>query len=606
MASAQLSTHVTPASPNQAQSLSSDIEDSDKVQPSKTTRPSAQLPSTQNQIDRLKDTSRARSTIASERQYNDLKALVDESRVAGDRKYQELDNKVDLILLTLNRLEAMQSPNPGVMFLSSTAQAPGPSEDYWSYPGNPSPTSELARIVSRVVASQKDRIGKKKGGNEENSLKDHTRRSWYATIQVESSSEIRVYFEHKNGEPDTLPVFFANPLTGYRRPHPHWKKSLTSQLEWIATYIERFRAMIPNNNSELSSLLRGLSDEQIVILLHDGPFKTAVTSNEHRKHRAACKAKVRRSYISDIPSLRGPDWEYLTHPGYMSPEESDSEGHVVTMRPTHRATWVNNLFGAVRSAEIKRGAQTSDLVVVDAPLSIPKLEQCNSVSNTILRIPICGLRKAWREENEKELQESANLINFGLTVKPFIDSFLSEHPVDVKPDIDSQFVIDSEVIPNDAGATQHSANQDNQDSLPNFPIDPELLSDNAQPQIAGVELAKITTLADPIIPIAEQAVTSSVSTHTDLRSVHNFEMPPPPPLTELEQTPGVNKPIPKKRGRPSKKDSADAKSSSRTTRSVARVLTQDELESQEAETQDEDVPPLKRRGRPPGSKNKKN
>jgi hypothetical protein len=81
---------------------------------------------------------------------------VDESRVAGDRKYQELDNKVDLILLTLNQLEAMQSLNPGVMFLSSMAQAPGPSEDYRSYPGNPSPTSKLARIVSRVVASQKD------------------------------------------------------------------------------------------------------------------------------------------------------------------------------------------------------------------------------------------------------------------------------------------------------------------------------------------------------------------------------------------------------------------------------------------------------------------
>jgi hypothetical protein len=172
---------------------------------------------------------------------------------------------------------------------------------------------------------------------------------------------------------------------------------------------------------------------------------------------------------------------------------------------------VNNLFGAVRSAEIKRGAQTSDLVVVDAPLSIPKLEQCNSVSNTILRIPICGLRKAWRKENKKELQELANLINFGLTVKPFIDSFLSKHPVDVKLDIDSQFVIDSEVIPNDAGATQHSANQDNQDSLPSaykgilyyrwlkiafldFPIDPELLLDNAQPQITGVELAKSKSL----------------------------------------------------------------------------------------------------------------
>ncbi|CAE6438793.1 unnamed protein product [Rhizoctonia solani] len=593
----------------------------DKAQPSKAAKSSTRPPSTQNQIDCLKDTSRARSTIASERQYNDLKALVDESREAGEKKYQELGNKVDLILLTLNRLEAMQSPNQGVMPSSSTTQARDPSDNYQTYPGNPSPTTELARIVSRVVATQKDRIGKKKGGNKENSLKDHTRRSWYATIDAESSSEIRVYFEHKNGEPDTLPVFFANPLTGYRRPHPHWKKSLASQMEWIATYIERFRAMIPNNNSELSSLLRGLSDEQIVIMLHDGPFKTAVTvwrnrkytnediirlqSNERRKHRATCKAKVRRLYTSDIPSLRGHDWEYLTHPGYMSPEESDLEGEVITMRPTHRAAWVNNLFGAIRSAEIKRGAQTPGLVVVDAPLLIPKLEQRNSVSNTILRIPVCGLGRAWREENDKELQESANLVNFSLTVKPFIDNFLSEHPVDVKPDIDSQLFIDNEAIPSDTGVTQHNINQDNKENLPDFPIDPELLSDDAQSQTIDAELADITTLADPTVPTVERAIASSVSTHTDLLSVHNFEMPPPPPLTEPEQTPGVNKPVPKKRGRPSKKDS-DAKSSSRTTRSIARVSTQDELEDQETETQDEDVPPLKRRGRPPGSKNKKN
>jgi hypothetical protein len=167
---------------------------------------------------------------------------------------------------------------------------------------------------------------------------------------------------------------------------------------------------------------------------------------------------------------------------------------------------VNNLFGAIRSAEIKRGAQTPGLVVVDAPLLIPKLEQRNSVSNTILRIPVCGLGRAWREENDKELQESANLVNFSLTVKPFIDNFLSEHPVDVKPDIDSQLFIDNEAIPSDTGVTQHNINQDNKENLPgtykgifyycwlkitfpDFPIDPELLSDDAQSQTIDAELA---------------------------------------------------------------------------------------------------------------------
>jgi hypothetical protein len=104
----------------------------------------------------------------------------------------------------------------------------------------------------------------------------------------------------------------------------------------------------------------------------------------------------------------------------------------------------------------------------------------------------------------------------------------------------------------------------------------------------------------------EEASVFTTSTNHGLHSVHNFQMPPPPPLTEADQNPNISNSVPKKRGRLQRKDAGDtAEVSSRATRSIARLSTQDELESQGLETQDEDIAPLKKRGRPPGSKNKK-
>jgi hypothetical protein len=53
------------------------------------------------------------------------------------------------------------------------------------------------------------------------------------------------------------------------------------------------------------------------------------------------KATIRGAYIKTIPALQGSDWDYLSHSGYMSPDESDSEGGLVTLRPEHRAQWVS-------------------------------------------------------------------------------------------------------------------------------------------------------------------------------------------------------------------------------------------------------------------------
>lgn len=96
-------------------------------------------------------------------------------------------------------------------------------------------------------------------------------------LGISAAKAIQPYFEDEHNEPDTLPTQFIDPETKYCQPYPHWKASLTKQVAWIPTYILRFRSTIPNNRSELSTLLKSLSDEQIVVLLNDGPFKTAQT-----------------------------------------------------------------------------------------------------------------------------------------------------------------------------------------------------------------------------------------------------------------------------------------------------------------------------------------
>ncbi|CCO36143.1 hypothetical protein BN14_10268 [Rhizoctonia solani AG-1 IB] len=504
-ASAELSTSIPSASLNRVHSLSSDSEDLDGAQPSKGADCLIRPQPVQKQIDRLKDTGRARLAVSSERQYNELKSLVDDARRVGEQQYHDVNQKMDLVLATLTRLESMRSSNhhPSNVPPDVTIQASAPLDDTRNYLANPPLTEELARTITRVVNDRKNRVGKKKGGAEENSLKqkEHTRDSWYGMIDIECSKDITVYFEHKNGEPDTLPVFFADRQTGYRRPRPHWKESLLKQMEWAPTFLKWFRATIPNNNSELSTLLRSLSDEQIIILLCDGPFKTAATvwrdrkytdaqikelrSIERRKHRALCKATVRRSYTTGLPSLRGPGWEYLTHPGYMSAEESDSEDEVTIKRPAYRATWVNNLFGAIEMAELKRGMPVPNSAVVIVPLSIPKLERKSGAGNETMRIPLCSLGKAWCKDNAQEVDKSSDLINSNITIKPSIDDFLSEHPVDVKLHRSAQSGGGNEAIANNTNATEGKG--DDGDELPEFPIDPELLLDDTQWPVTGTE-----------------------------------------------------------------------------------------------------------------------
>lgn len=96
-------------------------------------------------------------------------------------------------------------------------------------------------------------------------------------LGITAAKSILPYFEDEHGEPDTLPSQFVDPKTNYCQPYPHWKVPLTNQVLWIPMFLLWFRSTIPNDQSERSALLRSLTDEQIVALLHDGPFRSAQT-----------------------------------------------------------------------------------------------------------------------------------------------------------------------------------------------------------------------------------------------------------------------------------------------------------------------------------------
>ncbi|KAF8603709.1 hypothetical protein BDV93DRAFT_508345 [Ceratobasidium sp. AG-I] len=392
----------------------------------------------------------ARSNISLERLLNELQGGFETFVASSNEQHKRTNETLARLLDAINHW----TPTGNTAF----TQAPGGTfstgftSDAKPYHSNPVASPDLIEIVFKVLSESRNRVGKKKGGSEDNSLKEHARTTFYRMLGISAAKEIHPYFEDEHGEPDTLPVQFVDPETKYCQPYPHWKASLAKQTAWIPTYILRFRSTVPNDRSDLSTMLRGLSDEQIVVLLSDGPFKTAQTawrdmkkadeeleamrSNARKYQRTERKATMRGRYIKTISTLQGPEWEYLYHPGYMSQDESDDEGGLVTKRPDHRSQWETNLYQAIRIAHFnKAGAQPGpysyppSIKVEVVKRSIPHLERGTGTSKVTVRIALCGISKSWRENHQAELTKYAHLINTKATVKPDIAAFLSSNPM---------------------------------------------------------------------------------------------------------------------------------------------------------------------------------
>ncbi|QRW05794.1 hypothetical protein RhiLY_04793 [Ceratobasidium sp. AG-Ba] len=141
---------------------------------------------------------------------------------------------------------------------------------------------------------------------------------------------------------------------------------------------------------------------------------------------------MRRPYIALVPDLKSPRFDYLSHPGYMSPEESDGEGGLCTKRPDYRARWVckSNYPPTVTNTEYM---QTNNLP--EFSLGAPRQFDAQSLGlsgtgsqKAIVRVAHCGISKTWRETYPDEFKRYTHLINGQDMIKPNIASFLEQHP----------------------------------------------------------------------------------------------------------------------------------------------------------------------------------
>ncbi|KAG8743115.1 hypothetical protein FRC11_014007 [Ceratobasidium sp. 423] len=557
------------------------------------------------------ETTQIRSVFSVQRQINELSASVEELRRTNDSQHARTDEKLMHLLETVRKMVPAADKAPVPASAGSDSSEAGASNTKIGFT-NPKPTPETITLVSKVVTETRLRIGKKKGNTDDNSVKEHARSTFYRMLGIVAAKDVRPYFEDEHGEPDTLPAQFMDP-DGYCQPFPHWRVPLTKQVAWVLTYIERFRLTIPNDDSELSNKLRSLTDEQIIVLLNDGPFKSGQTawrdmkksseelgqmrSQIRRYLRAERKASIRASYFKHIESLQGPEWEYLSHPGFMSPEVSDSEGTLVTERADYRAQWVNNLYDGVRMAEVQRmhnrpGSHSRlaprGATVVKRP--IPQLERGTGGNKVTVRIAACSLSKSWRATNADNVRKYAHLLDMKITAKPRTDDFLAQHPL-IPDDQLNEDTTHGQEDPDyleasqgglgeadDEGAGEESglndgfgglggnastqgtivgSNSTQMGYIADSLIDPQLQDLEATPSNSTQSAKGQRPFTEPEDSAASYLTPESQFTgasQSRYASVYHLQMPPPPPLpphTEhaVSSTGAGAKPAPKKRGR---------------------------------------------------------
>ncbi|KAB5589018.1 hypothetical protein CTheo_7543 [Ceratobasidium theobromae] len=381
-----------------------------------------------------------RLTITMERQFNELSAKLEKyyesSSVQHEQTKEQLKKLFDTVSLltppTLSPAHGLGS-NPTTLFIqpSPTLPAAPAISDPNHTLSNPMPTAELIEIMEKVTTLKAMEFPT---NAIDNSVKAHMHMNFYRVLKIKSAKDIGPPYEDEYGNPDTLPARFTDPVTKYCQPCPHW-------------------TTIPNGDSEISTILRGLTDENLASLLYHGPWKSArqawvnmnkspeiLSAMRARKleyHKAERKAFTRLGYLREIPGLQSTNWEFLAHSGYMS-EEEEVDGVIVVKWPSHRANWVNNLFDAIEVAETKKleaRARFSCSTTAKLPqkvstidLPVPLIRRNAGSGKAVIQIPLCVVSKSWREQHSREYAKISHLIEPRVAIKPNISDFLLQHP----------------------------------------------------------------------------------------------------------------------------------------------------------------------------------
>lgn len=114
--------------------------------------------------------SHPRSTLALERQINEMVDTLEKYTNTSEQRHKATDDTLSRILKTLDCLTAANNLTPFLTPGVSPSASPSPpgSKPYLS---NPAPTPELIAIISKVVSEARGRVGKRKGGADDNSCK---------------------------------------------------------------------------------------------------------------------------------------------------------------------------------------------------------------------------------------------------------------------------------------------------------------------------------------------------------------------------------------------------------------------------------------------------
>ncbi|CCO28544.1 hypothetical protein BN14_02539 [Rhizoctonia solani AG-1 IB] len=285
-------------------------------------------------------------------------------------------------------------------------------------------------------------------------------------------------FYYTGLQPNYFPVHLKD-ATGYIRPAPNWSETFASNYPWFTTYIDRFRKMATNMQSAFGHVASQYTDQQILVLLHDGPFSSLVAAwkREHQEERAKkaeknltgedernmdekakkratkrleAKAFARQAFRDDarLEAMAGSRWGAAWSKSVMSPtatdsEKGDNEGGLVVYRYDWMAGWMKNLNETFDNAErakelAKPGPRRPPTKRRFKTLAgnPPTIFTGKGENKKLVRIPLVMISKRWQQipANAAWMKASSHLIDSSLDRKPDIIGFLSAYPAPAEPD----------------------------------------------------------------------------------------------------------------------------------------------------------------------------
>ncbi|CAE6508029.1 unnamed protein product [Rhizoctonia solani] len=398
-----------------------------------------------------------RPTIVIERRFDEVITKFEECQQSWDQQHQQTQEKLTMLLdavqlLTPTNLSPAHGPGSGTatpavhLTLESLVTLGEVVPWRYNHLSNPPPPPGFLDLVTRACNSNTPR--REFEGATDLSIKvsqskllvqvctyrtkNHVRMAYTSSVGVKRIKDVRAHFEDQDGTPDTLPEHFVDPETRYGQPCPHNVAPLVRQIDWVPTWLQRCKGTIPNDQSELSLVLRSLTDEEWVGYLHSGPFKSAqqawrnlgktdeelqvMQTYQIMYHKTERKAFMRVGYIHSIPALRGRQYAFLCNRGYMS-EEEEENGVIVVKRPTHRSSWINNLYDAISTSETRKQLKSRpgftvkprEIRLIDA--RIPRLEGSNDKKKSAVQIALCAIPKRWKQQNSIEFSKATHLVD---------------------------------------------------------------------------------------------------------------------------------------------------------------------------------------------------